>query len=726
MNIPKELLPKGEPLTRPTAILKKSHEDSFDVKMQKMKEMEEAAEIFRNRLQSIMDCSFNVEGERRVKKEEPKKNEPKKEEHKNDEHKNDEALKDIEPKDIHSKDNNPMDTSNKTKAMSVQQRQVYTNQQRKSNTPRTEREEIRDFWLSLSEEERKQFVSDEKESVIKIWKDQQRFSCNCSFCSRKRVVIEDEIETLYDAYFEGLENFTLQLREMDSRRQRGEKNSFSSISCTIKGEKVNTSLAFKAGIMNVADSLMKNDARRFLEIMDRIAEKRLREDFGDDPHHDEDDDMYDDDYLEDEDDFYDDEEMITEEEQIEEGRRIFQVIAAQTFEKRVSVAYREKVAREKQQQLIDEMEEQERLQREREEAKQKSKQRKKERKKRLKEEKERMKEEKEKEEREEKERVEREKREREEREEREKREREEKEMKAKKDKERLETLERLEKERKETEAIRQAEELRLQLERKEAKRKKAILLKEKQEAERLAYEIEQQMKELDSCSDLSDTTLEDIPAVSEAMECLLRDGLVKEVLMQGDSLRNQGVERELMKEKPCPQLPPGLFPESRIRNFTDGKRERYSETTERLPESAESLLSESNEIFSEFHSRAASEPKNTNRSLNGKKFISAEQLERTLKQNSVNNKHQDSLRINDSFENDFRDPNDDYIESHSTQSTNFEPWSTFNSRPLFDEKAIRRPQPIGPLTSKSVSPLIDLDQNLNLSLFLKNSFSLEE
>jgi hypothetical protein len=51
---------------------------------------------------------------------------------------------------------------------------------------------------------------------------------------------------------------------------------------------------------------------------------------------------------------------MTEEQRMEEGRRMFQIFAARMFEQRVLTAYREKVAKERQQRLLEELEEESR------------------------------------------------------------------------------------------------------------------------------------------------------------------------------------------------------------------------------------------------------------------------------------------------------------------------------------------------------------------------------
>lgn len=72
---------------------------------------------------------------------------------------------------------------------------------------------------------------------------------------------------------------------------------------------------------------------------------------------------------------------MTEEQRMEEGRRMFQIFAARMFEQRVLHAYREKVAMERQQRLIEELEEDDRLKVEREAKKARDAQKKKEKKK---------------------------------------------------------------------------------------------------------------------------------------------------------------------------------------------------------------------------------------------------------------------------------------------------------------------------------------------------------
>jgi hypothetical protein len=79
-----------------------------------------------------------------------------------------------------------------------------------------ERERIREFWLSLGEEERKSLVKIEKEAVLRKMKEQQKHSCSCTVCGRKRTAIEEELEVLYDAYYEELEQYAHHQQDVGS------------------------------------------------------------------------------------------------------------------------------------------------------------------------------------------------------------------------------------------------------------------------------------------------------------------------------------------------------------------------------------------------------------------------------------------------------------------------------------------------------------------------------
>ncbi|RMD40515.1 hypothetical protein DV735_g4604, partial [Chaetothyriales sp. CBS 134920] len=189
-----------------------------------------------------------------------------------------------------------------------------------------ERENIKQFWLGLGEDERRSLVKIEKEAVLRKMKEQQKHSCSCSVCGRKRTAIEEELEVLYDAYYEELEQF--------ANHNPGVVNA---------PQLVAPPRSLQAhGILTVADDLLKNDGRHFIDMMEQLAERRMARE---------------------------EEDSMTEEQRMEEGRRMFQIFAARMFEQRVLTAYREKVAAERQAKLLEELEEEDRLDNQREQKK---------------------------------------------------------------------------------------------------------------------------------------------------------------------------------------------------------------------------------------------------------------------------------------------------------------------------------------------------------------------
>ena len=365
-----------------------------------------------------------------------------------------------------------------------------------------ERQNIKDFWLGLSEDERKSLLKIEKEAVLRKMKQQQKHSCSCTVCGRKRTAIEEELEVLYEGYYEELEQYAhhdhpplpstdgmmpdplqhrgphplaaqsihshhhrqSQLREhLDeeeeeySEEEDDEEYSDDDYSdeepeqlarsgvpdffnfgqnLTVKGiltpwlEKLQHGLKGNAdNLLTVADDLLKNDGRKFIEMMEQLAERRMARESeaeyaaanpshpggyppGDPAYNHEDPlaagDEFDDDEAsydsqEDYDDDMDDEdEMVclhakkdwrvrsladrkqgglTEEQRVQEGRRMFQIFAARMFEQRVLTAYKEKVAQERQQRLLEELEDETKLEAQREAKKQRDAQKKKDKKK---------------------------------------------------------------------------------------------------------------------------------------------------------------------------------------------------------------------------------------------------------------------------------------------------------------------------------------------------------
>lgn len=162
--------------------------------------------------------------------------------------------------------------------------------------------------------------------------------------------------------------------------------------CTLR-----THVLFLSGagnILTVADDLLKNDGQKFLEMMEQLAERRMQReeeaaaDVEDDSEEEEEEDGDEDEDDDEEDDEEDEDEeevkkiifsqtlmalsipkVMTEEQKMEEGKRMFSIFAARMFEQRVLQAYREKVAQERQLQLLRELEDEDKLTKEKEQKK---------------------------------------------------------------------------------------------------------------------------------------------------------------------------------------------------------------------------------------------------------------------------------------------------------------------------------------------------------------------
>ncbi|ORX93726.1 hypothetical protein K493DRAFT_34472 [Basidiobolus meristosporus CBS 931.73] len=259
-----------------------------------------------------------------------------------------------------------------------------------------ERQRIRDFWLHLGEEERRALVKVEKEAVLRRMKE-ERDPCPCARCGQKRQALEDELEVLYDAYYDELEQYAnhqqqylacenqsdcseeeyevefeeeevVEYEDSDEEEEETEHNS--------AYFDLGDSLKIKGGILTVADDLIKNDGKRFLAMMERLANRSVRKeetpsvnDSRARMHHESgppsSNISMDGEVQTDGDRSLD--EGGKDDQSIDENRRMFQVFAARMFEQRVLTAYREKIAQDRQQKLLQELEEENRLQREKEE-----------------------------------------------------------------------------------------------------------------------------------------------------------------------------------------------------------------------------------------------------------------------------------------------------------------------------------------------------------------------
>ena len=255
---------------------------------------------------------------------------------------------------------------------------------------KTSTEEMRgckEYWFSLSEKERRSLVRIEKDSILKKMKEQQKHSCSCTVCGRKRLAIEEELETLYEQYYRHLEEYAAIRRDLSATKDESDRKI---IELDTDGKDVDEAndvgppsflsfgdtLTVEGNFLTVADDLIKNDGKKFIDMMEYMAERRLHrelemtdvgelsDDLFDDEEDEEDEEDYDDEEEIDDDDYADeedeeDDELIdaeNEERRMREGKRMFQIFAARMFEQRLRSAYREKLALERQRQLLEEYE----------------------------------------------------------------------------------------------------------------------------------------------------------------------------------------------------------------------------------------------------------------------------------------------------------------------------------------------------------------------------------
>ena len=137
------------------------------------------------------------------------------------------------------------------------------------NSSTEERQRIKKFWLNLSEAERRDLVKIEKHTVLEKIREQKRNSCNCAVCGRKRLAIE-ELESLYETYngddHNALISFDTENSQIADEFDRPGKDLFN----------FGSNLMFQGGILTVADDLLKNDGKKFIDMIEHLAEKRMR------------------------------------------------------------------------------------------------------------------------------------------------------------------------------------------------------------------------------------------------------------------------------------------------------------------------------------------------------------------------------------------------------------------------------------------------------------------
>ncbi|KAI9248405.1 salt tolerance down-regulator-domain-containing protein [Sporodiniella umbellata] len=232
-----------------------------------------------------------------------------------------------------------------------------------NNNTTEERQKIREFWIQLEGEERRSLVKLEKEAVLRKIKEQQKHSCGCLTCNKRRVAIKDELEELYDAYYEELEQYAAAQQKKNSISSN--KSNYTTPIDSSTQNSLPLSLAIQGDVPTTTESLLENNSQYFLDMMEHFAEGKIKNgnigqiNTGSGNQR------------------CGKEDTQTEEQRKEKGRQMLEVFAARRFEQRILATYKEKIAQERQKKLLEELEEEERLREERETKKQLEKEKKK-------------------------------------------------------------------------------------------------------------------------------------------------------------------------------------------------------------------------------------------------------------------------------------------------------------------------------------------------------------
>lgn len=313
-----------------------------------------------------------------------------------------------------------------------------------------ERDNLKNFWISLTDEKRKEIICIDKTEVLEKVQQEQKISCTCKSCGRKRSALERQMELLYDTYYSAvLQNGHLYgdqfftVPDLKCERQPKKEVSVKPQEESRDQSIVESLLGFVGkqappkSIVSVAEDLLNNDGQKFISVMEKLSEarggdrpisqqnqelanairdqlspaqilemlgrfdpnfdefmsrqgpeyyaraeaelleyqKRLgrveEEEYDEEEEEEEEEDEEDDD-DEDED---DEDEPYHQQRRVEETYRMLQILTSRIIRRRLLDAYKEKLAEDSRNQLIEELEAEERHKKEKEEKKQKQKER---------------------------------------------------------------------------------------------------------------------------------------------------------------------------------------------------------------------------------------------------------------------------------------------------------------------------------------------------------------
>ena len=287
-------------------------------------------------------------------------------------------------------------------------------------------------WRGVARQAWRALIEGEEKGVKRKLHEYQRHACACAICQRKRHAIDTKLSEMYAAYYDAAEahaaaapelidfdaadeavlpgpfpgsvaldrhggvvghNLILARYALRSRRRKRDDVYYDELDDDEYDDEddydddlddedkclqnpdcycINSTLTIK-GILSVADDLSGNEVQKLVLMLEQFSERRTTAD--------------------DADDWTDDsssrsEVELSPSEQREQGWRMFQIFAARVLEHRVLQAYRERVAHERQLQLLRELEEEESTEKAREAKRAKENQRRKDRKRQMRQQKE--------------------------------------------------------------------------------------------------------------------------------------------------------------------------------------------------------------------------------------------------------------------------------------------------------------------------------------------------
>ena len=209
---------------------------------------------------------------------------------------------------------------------------------------------MQEFWQMLTDDERAALARVQKDELPKRMKEQQKYTCTCNVCIRRRLVVEDELNSLYEQFI------------VDMDRAQGAAGALPSGGAAVGAEfSFARCLGVEKDYLVLTEYVLRDGGAHLIRMFEVLGQRR--EDITSR------DDLSDIDAGEamgdvDRDDSEADDEDLSLSERIVQGKHFFSLFGAKMFEQQIATAYKEKVALEKQRRLIEEEEREDQAQKE--------------------------------------------------------------------------------------------------------------------------------------------------------------------------------------------------------------------------------------------------------------------------------------------------------------------------------------------------------------------------